>query len=106
MIRDVTLGTLDQEHRDAGVQSLRDGAAPVHHGRGSSPMHPGRCCMKVISGGVPPCLSWCSLRGAQGKVPPRCHNHDSSGHALEQKGCRKEFKCQQPPCPDRVGQCL
>lgn len=85
VIRDVMLGMRDQERRDAGMQSPSDEAAPAHRGCGSSLMRSGHCCMKVISRGVPPCLSWCGLRGARGKVPPHCHNRDSPGHALEQK---------------------
>ena len=47
VIREVTLGMRDRECRDIGVQSLRDEAAPGHHGHGSSPVCSGHRCMKV-----------------------------------------------------------
>jgi len=53
-MRDVTLGMRDQERGDAGARSLSDEAAAAHHAQGSSPVPSGHCCVRVISGGVPP----------------------------------------------------
>lgn len=97
------------EHRDTEVRNSRlsNEAAPAHPGHGSIPVCSGYCCMKVISRGVPPCLSWCGF-GEEHRA--RCFPTITSKAVLGMPWSRRmavrRFKCKQPLCPGRVRQCL